>query len=703
MYSRGKGRAASFVWGWFFVAIVGGLLLSGCGGGGGDDVEGPFTGGGGTGADGVGTFWRYFGAYGTNDVGTNYAIDIADDGFFVAGDQGRPSTYLIVKADAQGVVQWRLNGDGSAATVLKDIKKTPDGGAVAVGYRDDGLKRNVLVVKVDADGTRQWLKWFAVDPLEWDEAHAVCVLESGYAIAGGTRSMGHPHHPVEAWFLKLDPDGEPIPDSERFAGLPGRSMAYAMDCTAAGDFIIAGSGPSDNLWVALLDPDGQELWSELYGRGVVRAVRQVAPGNGFIVAGSILDVDGWEVDALAIRIDQNGQELWSKVSGGDHADGAYGAAVTADGDFILAGFSRSYGNTDDDFFLVKLDPNGNTRWQKIKGKSPQNFERAFDVVVAPDGGLVVAGTGPNILAKFDKNGHTVNLGDLDLTIDLPERAPGEDGLISMDNAEDIAFKAADMVMVPFSLASFPLDLLIDQLNSVPQHSTPDGELCDIGGGYVMGRRPSHDVLGGSSGMEGNNYGIFFDKDDGCTSSKFGDVILFEGMTGAHVIQVSGNLTSDEYEIEITAGAQLKTTVVAQDKTTNVGGQMQYSRRSIPGTGFEEELAIAENQELRFAEGGDVTIVQALAIGAVRGTTGQFAFGSTGQGFDLYMGLLDRLKVSVETPISGTNVDQPDKGQLRVEARDGSNLAMTFNNGMVTIAVDTTGDGKVDDEFEVQWD
>jgi len=59
-------------------------------------------------------------------------------------------------------------------------------------------------------------------------------------------------------------------------------------------------------------------------------------------------------------------------------------------------------------------------------------------------------------------------------------------------------------------------------------------------------------------------------------------------------------------------------------------------------------------------------------------------------------------VSIETPISGVEVDEPESGKLRVEAQDGSSLTITFDQGTALIEVDTDGDGAIDGNLETDW-
>lgn len=416
------------------------LVMTGCpGGGNGDDEDDdPFTGGSDIGADEAVVFWRYFGEYNTNDTGINFALDVADDGgFFAAGFKAvgfsdENHNYFILRTDEEGIELWRLTGDAPGKQALYDIKQTPDGGAVAVGYTGTGSEQDVLVVKTNRWGNLEWERVIDSGASEWDEAHAICVLDTGYAIAGGSFHDGsisdRPHLQHDLWFFKIDLNGNKVDGSDRYISQPGWSQAYAMDRAIDGGFVVAGTrqaGDSSRsgFFVARLNQNGDPIWERAYGPGRANTVRTVS-GNGFIAAGSTMPFPDNTSDAFIVRIDENGETLWSRIIGGAMMDFTNGVAITETGEFLVAGVTRSYSGAGlgslpdyavEDFFLIKLDENGNALWRKVKGKGPNNSEIAHDIAVTTDGGFIVAGAGPNILAKFDKNGDTLNLGDLDFT------------------------------------------------------------------------------------------------------------------------------------------------------------------------------------------------------------------------------------------------------------------------------------------------
>ena len=79
---------------------------------------------------------------------------------------------------------------------------------------------------------------------------------------------------------------------------------------------------------------------------------------------------------------------WAKSYGGASSDGAFSIQQTADGGYVVAGFTNSFGAGGADFWVLKLRGNGTIQWQKTYGAGG---DVALSVQQTADGGYVVAG------------------------------------------------------------------------------------------------------------------------------------------------------------------------------------------------------------------------------------------------------------------------------------------------------------------------
>jgi hypothetical protein len=60
-----------------------------------------------------------------------------------------------------------------------------------------------------------------------------------------------------------------------------------------------------------------------------------------------------------VKTDGEGNEEWQRTFGGEYSDEAFSVQQTADGGYVIAGRTDSYGAGEYDAYLVKTDGEGN--------------------------------------------------------------------------------------------------------------------------------------------------------------------------------------------------------------------------------------------------------------------------------------------------------------------------------------------------------
>ncbi|MCL0097645.1 hypothetical protein M1O19_03875, partial [Dehalococcoidia bacterium] len=212
----------------------------------------------------------------------------------------------------------------------------------------------------------------------------------GFIIAGETESFGAGK--TDFWLVKTDPEGNKQ-WSQTFGG-PYSDQAYSVQQTPCGGFIVAGSTRSfgeggGDFWLIKTDPQGNKEWSQTFGGAewdAAFSVQQTADG-GFIIAGSTRSFGEGGGDFWLIKTDAQGNKEWSQTFGGAEEDAAFSVQQTACGGFIIAGSTRSFGTGDSDFWVVKTDPHGDKEWSQTFAGSA-----ASSVQQTACGGFVIGGT-----------------------------------------------------------------------------------------------------------------------------------------------------------------------------------------------------------------------------------------------------------------------------------------------------------------------
>jgi hypothetical protein len=136
------------------------------------------------------------------------------------------------------------------------------------------------------------------------------------------------------------------------------------------------------------------------GDDFAQSIQQTTDG-GYIVAGFTRSNDGdvtgnhGDNDAWVVKLSSTGAIEWQKTLGGTNGDAAYSIQQTADGGYILTGYTTSYdgdisGNHGYyDYWVVKLSSTGVIQWQKTLGGTAD--ELPYSIQQTSDGGYIVAG------------------------------------------------------------------------------------------------------------------------------------------------------------------------------------------------------------------------------------------------------------------------------------------------------------------------
>ena len=153
---------------------------------------------------------------------------------------------------------------------------------------------------------------------------------------------------------------------------------------------------------------GNIVWQKTFGgsRANIPYSIQQTNDNGYIVAGCTGsndgDVSGYHglYDYWIIKLDTDGNLIWQRTLGGKEMDMATSVQQTKDGGYIIAGMSNSNdgdvtGNHgSDDYWIVKLNTEGDIVWQKSLGGSKS--DRATSIQQTTDGGYIIAGFSDSI-------------------------------------------------------------------------------------------------------------------------------------------------------------------------------------------------------------------------------------------------------------------------------------------------------------------
>jgi hypothetical protein len=164
-----------------------------------------------------------------------------------------------------------------------------------------------------------------------------------------------------------------------------------------------------------MDEKGNIEWNKTYGGDAQdRAYSLIETSDeGYALAGSTWSFGPGKDDFWLIKTDRYGNLEWNKTYGGVGSESASSLAKTSDEGFVLAGGTFSGNYSDPDFWLVKIDANGNMEWNQTYNYNSL-WSHANFVFETADEGFAIAGIvsipppvslGEFWLIKTDANGN----------------------------------------------------------------------------------------------------------------------------------------------------------------------------------------------------------------------------------------------------------------------------------------------------------
>ncbi len=327
-----------------------------------------------------------------------YSVQQTSDGGYVLGGYtgsfgAGADDFWLVKTDANGDSLWSHTFGDQGDNKCQSVLQTGDGGYVLVGWKgvlhNGNYTDDFWLIRTDANGDSIWSRTVGGDAPEY--AYSLQQTTDGGYIMGGM-TFGGPNT-FDMALMRVSSTGDSL-WARRYGGL-NAERCYSVQQTTDGGYILAGytlsfgHGNSD-FWAIKTNAAGDSVWSHAYGGEggeECTSVRQTLDG-GYVLAGttSSFGPNPGSLNFWLVRIDANGDTLWTRAYGGDGTDACESLGLLPDGGFILAGITPR-GNFD--MWLVRVDADGNMLWNRTFGGS--GTDRCFSVARTTDGGYVLAG------------------------------------------------------------------------------------------------------------------------------------------------------------------------------------------------------------------------------------------------------------------------------------------------------------------------
>ena len=229
-------------------------------------------------------------------------------------------------------------------------------------------------------------------PTEADLAQAVLPVPDGYLVVG---SSGYPN--LDPWLFKVNLEGQllwekmlPVGPYNDYGG----EMVMGLDSTY---LLISGiSRYSSTLkysgYLLRYDFDSGIAWTKFYTpdtneyNGIFTMLRS-SDGN-ILMAGSAQRNSAGDSQVFLVKVNEEGDTIWQRLYGTSRWETILDVVET-DGGFLLGGYARTMSTGDRDILLIGMNELGEQQWVKYHGGNWNDWGGAITSSV--EGGFLVIG------------------------------------------------------------------------------------------------------------------------------------------------------------------------------------------------------------------------------------------------------------------------------------------------------------------------
>jgi len=373
----------------------------------------------------------------TSSVSVSGTVDVTTTGAYtlnyaVADTAGNQAS--VTRTVNVVVGSWDKTFGGTSSDQARSVVSTSDGGYLLVGNSQSGAtgdksqgnqgSNDYWAVKIDGNGNKVWDKTYGGTSDDVAQS-VVSTSDGGYLLvgysssgAGGDKSQNS-QGSNDYWAVKIDGNGNKVWD-KTFGGTSS-DVAQSVVTTTDGGYLLVGysysgatgdkshnSQGGNDYWAVKIDGNGNKVWDKTFGgtsNDYARSVVSTSDGGYLLVGNSGSGATGDKsqnykggTDYWVVKIDGNGNKVWDNTLGGTGGDYAQSVVSTSDGGYLLVGYSKSVASWDksqanhsnnEDYWVLKIDGNGNKVWDKTFGATMREYARS--AVSTSDGGYLLVG------------------------------------------------------------------------------------------------------------------------------------------------------------------------------------------------------------------------------------------------------------------------------------------------------------------------
>lgn len=213
---------------------------------------------------------------------------------------------------------------------------------------------DAIVILIDSMGQQKWSRLYGGTQTDWASSILYNPVDSGYFLCGTSSSYGEDY-----------------------------------------DF-----------WVVRLDKYGNEIWNHHYGTKDWDFATSAcwSKDSNIIICGFTENLKFGRRDGYIQKIDITGNLIWEKQVGGMNDDEFVRVRLKSNGNLLVGGNSKSYGDAEGDFWFYEVSTNGDSLLSNTIGQV-NKAQVLYDFIFNSDNQILIAGS---IDTSYNNNGKNVS-------------------------------------------------------------------------------------------------------------------------------------------------------------------------------------------------------------------------------------------------------------------------------------------------------
>ena len=302
---------------------------------------------------------------------------------------------LCASTNVEAQVFNKVYDNDSLYDAAQAIVETP------TGYLIGGQTQDIFsgyfaayLINIDFNGDTLWTKEYLLTN-GGDQILDICILSDGYMVCGVTKDVLGVKS--DAYLMKLDMQGDSL-WLKRY-GSTENDWGYSLTQSLDGGFVCGGwtfntIDPNyADAWVFKTDSLGNLLWEKQFDNYGLQDNfdKVIITPDGNIVCAGVTVIDAVTGLDYVVKLNQQGDTIWTKQFGGLECGGTFDINTTQDGGFIGCGAKCVDGNQKASAY--KLDSLGNVLWYNTyaRGSGSGEYYSFSAIHELPNGNFMAAG------------------------------------------------------------------------------------------------------------------------------------------------------------------------------------------------------------------------------------------------------------------------------------------------------------------------